>query len=242
MVYIRDTIQNNLVVVFGLVFRKLFLWEPKTFVWRELKIVCSSFATEWAGEPGTLHGIPGFWGGHLLPNSFLPPPRKLCRSLVVILTCCILPLQGAFLIRVRCFLKGWEHDKKSLLNHVLLWTNKVLTVSSLLLEEFSSVLTVRSPWRLNLTDGIPVSCSGSGSSVKVTLTLLDERRIKMILVEERSSVKVTVVEERRRSSNNCISLRFSVGKTATWSSHSSVLPISYHIKGLPLNVRWQSWQ
>ena len=66
-----------------------------------------------------------------------------------------------------------------------------------------------------MADGIPVSCSGSGSSVKVTLTLLDERRIKMILVEEGSSVKVTVVEERRRSSNNCISLRFSVGKTAT---------------------------
>ena len=61
----------------------------------------------------------------------------------------------------------------------------------MLLEVLNSVLMLRSPsWRLYLTDGIPVSCPGSGSSVKVTLTL---------------------VEERRRRSSDCIS----VGKTAT---------------------------
>ena len=100
-----DTFQNYLVVVFGFVFRKLFLWEPETFVWRELKIFCPSFSTEWAGEPGALHGVPGFWGCHLLPDSLLPPSSQLRRSPVVVLTCWRTVLPNAFLIRVWCFLR-----------------------------------------------------------------------------------------------------------------------------------------
>ena len=78
-----------------------------------------------------------------------------------------------------------------------------------------------------MTDGIP------GSSVKVTLVVVEKRkRMKVTLVAEETLVTlVALVEERRRSRRDCISLG-----NRELDPHRGVLPISYHIKGMALNV------